>query len=429
MRGPTPVEDAKNAGFIGGSALVGVLATVALLSGEGAPAAPPAAVDVVVRVAEPDRVAVRWRPKPAVRSYEMVEHKAAADRLFGTVRATGSDGAVSLRSGFLRWDRNEGSWADLLDAAKTDAAASLSGVRFGHVSRIEPSGSGALVTLRSGRTIAMQGRATDLGPGLRALVVAGAGGREATFEWEDVEDVSFETAPEGAAPSEGLLHGTLATASGMEFTGFVAWDMDEILTSDVLDGDFRGERLEIPFGAIASISRDGAGAAWVTLHSGEGLRMTGTNDVDRRNDGITVSDPALGVVKVQWDQLARVRFHEPAPGRWLEGFDGGAPLAGAVLTASGEEISGRIQWDADESESWEMLNGEAGGAEFQIEFSKIASIAKSAAGAIVTLRDGRSFHLTGSNDVNRGNRGIVVGAGASQVVVPWKDFVELRLER
>lgn len=427
MRGPTPIEDAKNAGFIGGSALVGILATVALLGGDGAPADAPATIHED-RSSAPVRVVFEWSRAPAVEHHPMVEHKVAADRIFGTVRAIGSDGDVSLRSGFLRWDRNEGSWVDLLDAAKAGPEASTAGVRFGHVSRIEPSGSDALVTLRSGRVVRLESRATDLGPRLRKLVVDGVDGRETTFEWKDIEQVSFEPAPDGATPSEGLLYGTLATTSGMEFTGFVAWDMDEILASDVLDGDVRGERRKIPFGAVASISRDGPEAAWVTLHSGEGMLMSGTNDVDRRNNGITVSDPALGVVKVRWDQFERVRFHEPASEQPVHDFDGGKRVVGTVLATSGEEFSGRIQWDADESESWELLDGEAGGVEFQIEFSKIASIAKNADGAAVTLRDGRSFDLTGSNDVNRDNRGIVVATDTQQIVMPWKDFVELRLE-
>ncbi len=420
MRGPTPTEDAKNAGLIGGSALVGVLATAVLLGG-GSPSAAPAA--------EPGRVVVRFSTTLAARPYAMVEHKSAANRLFGTVRLADGRGADALHSGFLRWDRNEGSWADLLDAAKTGRGASTSGVRFGHVSRIEPLGDGALVTLRSGRSIRLEGRATDLGPSLRKLVVTGVdGANRATLDWSDIADVSFEPAPAGATPSEGLLHGTLTTASGMEFTGFVAWDMDEILTSDMLDGDVQGKRREVPFGAVASIRRENRKSARVTLHSGERLLMSGTNDVDRRNDGITVSDPALGVVKVQWDQFARLRFHEPASEQSVHGFDGGTPVTGAVLTASGEELVGRIRWDADESETWELLNGEIGGVEFQIEFSKIASIAKNADGATVVLRDGRSFDLTGSNDVDRGNRGIVVGTEAGEVVVPWNDFVELRLE-
>ncbi len=440
MRGPTPGEDAKNGAVIGGSALAGVLATAAFLTlgGDAGPrveadAASPSAVSVrIVRSGAPTVTLTTSRVRRAEapsRRYELVEHKSGANRLFGTVRLAGDrGGAPVVRHGFLRWDRNEGSWGDPLNAVKIGDGRSQSTIRFGHVRRIERlRGNQARLVLRSGETVRFGPNGTDLGPSLRKLVVTGVNGRRAEFDWSDVADVTFDPAPAGAAPASGRLHGTLSTASGMEFTGFVAWDLDEILSSDVLDGDFQGERHEIPFGAVASISREGSRSARVVLHSGEELVLSGTNDVDRRNNGITVSDPALGAVNVSWKDFAGLVFHEAATEETIHDFDGGVPLLGTVATTSGELLSGRIKWDADEARSWETLDGRVGGTEFEIEFSKIAAIARSGDGATVTLRDGRAFHLSGSNDVDGGNRGIVVATEAGEVVVPWKDFAELSL--
>ena len=48
----------------------------------------------------------------------------------------------------------------------------------------------------------------------------------------------------------------------------------------------------------------------------------------------------------------------------------------------------------------------------------------------VTLRDGRTLELDGSNDVDRGNRGIFVTEnGGRTVLVHWTDFESLVLER
>lgn len=435
MRGPTPGEDAKNAAFIGGSALAGVLATVAALAlGGNAESSPEVSVRFVRGVAPSHVTVTASRIQPGapvdVRRYQLVEHKSAANRLFGTVRLAGSRGGEPvLHHGFLRWDRNEGSWGDPLNMTKLAGGRSQSTVRFGHVERIERlSGTEARVRLRSGATFRVAGRGTDLGPALRKLVVTDVNGEQAAFEWRDLADVSFEPAPTGAAPPSGRLHGTLSTASGMEFTGWVAWDLDEILASDVLDGDFQGSRHEIPFGAIASISREDSRSAGVTLHSGEELVLSGTNDVDRRNNGITVADPALGAVNVPWEDFDRLRFHQAAAEQTVHDFDGGRPLAGAVTTVSGERLSGPVKWDSDEAWSWETLDGRMGRTEFEIEFSKIAAIWRDGGGAIVELRDGRVFRLVGSNDVNSGNRGIVVSTEAGDVKVPWKEFAELTLE-
>ena len=185
MRSPTVGYDAKNAALIGGSALAGVLATIVvaglgLRSGSSLEA--PAHGDRVVvmssgetwryvstevfsrvqreaMAAQRDKMAVQRdamaarREAVAARRYEMVERKSASEQLFGTVRlAAGRDGGISLRHGFLRWDRNEGGWADPLNAVKADGG-SQSSVRFGHVARIERLGDQALVTLRSGETV------------------------------------------------------------------------------------------------------------------------------------------------------------------------------------------------------------------------------------------------------------------------------------
>src|SRR5688572_6902376 len=41
-------------------------------------------------------------------------------------------------TGFIRWDRNEGSWTDLLDADKDSrSGGTQSGIRFGHVQRVD----------------------------------------------------------------------------------------------------------------------------------------------------------------------------------------------------------------------------------------------------------------------------------------------------
>lgn len=403
-------EDAKNIAVITGSALVAAVATLVLVS--GAPASrshPPVAAS----------------PWPA--SYTLKQPLAGTNQLYGVVRTR--DGAV--HQGFLRWDRNEGSWGDLLDVNKLDRGfTGLSGIRFGHVDRIQPVGSTqAIFHLRSGQTIGMSGETTDLGRGMRSLVVTRSNGDPVTLEWGDIRRVDFEAAPRDLRPTAGRLYGTLSTGRGAEFTGYITWDVDEIHSTDVLDGEADGREYQIPFGAISEIEQYGPVGAHVTLHTGERITLFGTNDVDRSNRGITVSDPGLGQVSVPWDYLARVRFHATRHDQSRRDFDGGRPLRGTVITTSGDALSGDIRWDRDEYSSWEMLNGKSAGIEFDIEFSRIEGIVRNETGSTVTLRDGRSYDLVGSNDVDSGNRGIVVTSGGSEFTVAWEDFRELRLDR
>ena len=74
--------------------------------------------------------------------------------------------------------------------------------------------------------------------------------------------------------------------------------------------------------------------------------------------------------------------------------------------------------------------GEQDGVAFHVEFSKIASLRPiSSWGTEVTLRDGRTYELRGSSDVNDSNRGILVRLdNGDEVEVEWDDLEEVRLQ-
>jgi hypothetical protein len=394
------------------------------------------------------------------------------NRLYGRVVTVSGE---ELR-GFIRWDRNEGSWADLLDAYKqlprteyerqaveVDEGSSgfrirssdggrisvlglrfafegfrdrrvTSGIRFGHVRRVEVlDDDAALFILKSGEEIELSAHSTDLGDGMRALIVEDALRGPTELRWRDLDVIEFMPAgdAEGMEPEGRRLYGTLTARSGDQFTGYVGWDVDEIYTSDILDGEEDGQDREIPFGRIASIERHSSSAARVLLKDGQELTLRDSNDVDSGNRGIAISDPALGQVSLEWDEFESVVFHEAEDHASYSEFPGGERIRGIVVTDRGEEYQGLIRWDADEAYTWELLNGENRGVEYAVEFDKIARIAKASSRSVeVELLDGRTFRLRDSNDVDDGNRGIFIEDGESGVTfVDWESFAELRLER
>jgi hypothetical protein len=412
MRRPEPREDVKNLSLITVSGALSLIITGALLYAG------------LSRGHEQVRVEVRTQ---VVQPLGELGPVSGDTRLYGTV--TTRQGRA--HTGYIRWDRNEGSWSDLLDANKVGDGGRVtqSGVRFGHIHRIDVlDRESALLTMKSGHQTEMNGGATDLGSGLRALLVQEAGQGVQELGWRDLESVEFQSAPQGLAASEGRIFGTLTTRRGEDFTGYLTWDVDEIYTTDVLDGDADGVDQEIPFGAIASIQREGSRGAWVTLRDGDAILLTGSNDVDSDNRGISVSDPALGQVKVEWREMEMVRFWQPDTETGFGFFDGGHPIRGTVTTESGDAVTGEIAWDNDESYSWEMLNGDAGGVEFHVEMGQIARIQKTRRGSLVELKDGRSFELTGSNDVDDGNRGITIRTDNGEMEIEWEEFREMTLE-
>ncbi len=381
-----------------------------------------------------------------------------AARLYG--RVTTMDGDVL--EGFLRWDQNEGHWTDVIDASKRipsryhREAASLRGddspdgrrsvrvlgfrfdlngnstrqtassvIRFGHIQALQVlDGRHALITLKSGEEQEFRSSSTDLGRSSRGIMLRRRSGEELELDWDDIDFIDFLAAPEGVpSPFGRRMYGTVETVDGIEYTGWVAWDRDEIFENDKLDGDEGRTRRSIAFSDIVAIERASASSSTVTLRDGEEVRLRGTNDVNSGNRGITVSDPGLGRVRIQWHELDNVRFFEPSRVDH-RAFDGGRLLVGTVTTQDGDEFTGEIRWDNDEMWTWEALDGESNGIELDVELGLIQSIERKTMRSVaITLRDGRSFDMRGSNDVNDRNKGIFVRTDEDELVlVEWEDF-------
>ena len=388
------------------------------------------------------------------------EAPAHADRIYGAVTTEDGD----RYEGFLRWTDNEGSWSDFLNGDKElteenirqarelsgerrersfslfglrisfdgdGTSAASSGLRFGHIASLERRRGGrADVTLLSGEVVELDGGSSDIGSGMDLTIEDPVRGT-VRLDWDDLERVDFTEAPADAAPQSERLYGTLTTQEGRTFTGFVAWDSDEILATDVLDGEERGRDLEIPFGRIASIHRYSSSGARVVLASGEELVLKDSNDVDDGNRGIIVADPELGQVTVDWAEFLDLSFSPaPADAAPRSRFDGGRRLSGTVETIDGRELRGTIRWDNDEQFTWESLDGAADYVEMDVEFANIASIAPLGDdGAEVTLRDGRTFEMSGSNDVDEHNKGIfVTGPDGGVTLVEWDALRSVRFD-
>ena len=406
-------------------------------------------------------------------------------RIWGRIHTTGGD----VHTGFIRWDRIETGWADILEGLKElpdenyfawleandreRATRTIelrghritwnevdpdfpmevrSGVRFGHVdSLVVLDSERAELTLRSGVRLQLSGRAggraSNLGTGLREVVVETPGGAEVELFWDELARVVFSRAPAGAVSAERRLYGTAEDRSGNRHTGYLAWDRDEILGSDELNGreTRRRNNRRIRFDRIRSLTRTDRGTR-VELADGGTLELDGSNDVDRGNRGVRIADPGLGRVLIPWEHLRAVRFHGGAEAgdagigaaETAAGFDGGHLLAGTVVTRGGEEIRGEVRWDADEAGSWEILDGQSEGVEYGVEFGLVRRIVpRGEEGAAVTLADGRTLELGGSRDAGPDNKGLMVAAsepvagpddGPRWRLIQWDDIREVRFE-
>ena len=388
---------------------------------------------------------------------------AESGRIYGKLYTVDND----VFEGWIRWDKNEAFWDDIIDGTiekdRRDAdrkqgkrrykeskgnfelfglsigegnsvfgfdISSESQLQFGHIRTLaRDRDDGATLTLKNGEIVIFNS-GSDLGPGLREILLNDAKEGEIYFDWDDIDHIDFMQ--EASEPTDGLerLYGRVSTRRAGEFTGWIEWDVDEVFNDDDLDGDEDGGRTrKIKMGRIASIERRSSSSASLILKDGKEMVLRNSNDVNSENRGIVVKSNEFGRVKINWSDFEKAEFL-PVPKADLpayKDFDGGGRIRGTATTEDGEEFSGNIAWDNDEEFTWEHLNGEYKGVEIVIPFAIISTIEKSSQrSATVTLKSGNTYILSGSNDVNEENKGIfVIREKGSTEQIDWYDFAKL----
>jgi len=367
--------------------------------------------------------------------------------LYGTVETDGG----RKYTGLLRWDDEEAYWDDLFNGAKTklpyidrlpESERSHRGIsvlglridydwneqdegrqfiaRFGDIQEIRPrSGEKVDVVMKGGTTYLLDDGSNDIGA---TIVIEDAEDGRVEIPWKKIERIDFAAAPAAASPEARRLSGDVTTEDGV-FHGFVQWDSQECLSTDRLDGYSEDGKISVPMGGIRSIEKESRKRSRLELKDGRTLSVHGTNDVDSSIRGILVEDERFGRVKVSWDAFQKVDFGVGSvTGRGYADYKPATPLRGTVTDRDGRSFKGRIVFDLDESESWEILNGDRNGVEYSIPFRMVRSIAPhDDETSDVTLKSGLELRLGESQDVTERNAGVLVlPEGGTEQYVPWE---------
>jgi hypothetical protein len=261
-----------------------------------------------------------------------------------------------------------------------------------------------------------------------------------------------------AQENQGFIYGKITTVDDDSYTGLVRWGKEEVfwfdmfnstktknenldyLTKDEMellsentkswfegwadgnininfDGDNYVHTFACMFGDIQSIKIMGSSKVKLVLKNGDELKLSGgSNDIGAN---ISVLDEEIGLMNLDWDRVVQVDFM-PTPGNLKETM--GKALHGTVFTSSGK-FTGYIQWDHDERLTTDKLDGDSKNGDVSIDFENIKAIVKSGRGCDLVLHSGREMFVDGSNDVNSGNRGIIVNMpDVGRVDIKWQDF-------
>lgn len=363
--------------------------------------------------------------------------------------------------GLLRWGNQEAFWDDLFNSAKEEvpwleemedevetggssvkvfgwklkiSSAHSQGrvfmARFGDIDRIEVTGDDkGIVFMKSGTKIRIEGGSDDVG---HKIMVQDSKVGAITVHWEKLESIDFLPTPPAVDPPGHRLYGKLECDAGI-FEGFVQWDSQECLSTDLLDGESRDGELAIEMGHIRSIERASRRGALVALDDGRQLELRGTNDVNDENRGIFVEVADLGRVRVYWDEFERVEFLEvPGSGRAYGDYPASSTLGGSVRTREGESFYGTLVLDLDEEHGWEILNGERYGVDYYVPLMLVHRIEPNGQDASrIELHNGDSFVLEKGQDVGESNAGVVVlpdGEPADPIYIAWDEIEEILID-
>ena len=267
--------------------------------------------------------------------------------------------------------------------------------------------------------------------------------------------------------TEPSLYGSITRPDGQQVTGTIQWDDEETFLSDIFNGrkietvgleyltpaeiktltnhqpgpkaevmgfeitfkSIFGKEIDkpnfyVPFGAIKTIDVNNTNnQLTVTLHDGSQIITNGgSNDIDAK---VNVLDKEGEKTSYDMDDLEKIEFFKPPA--TVNTF--GEGIYGEVESESGT-YSGRIMWDQDERLLSEELDGSENGQDYEIKFADIAVIEKKDNASLVTLKDGKTLLLRGTNDVNQGNRGIYVNIpGGVRKDIKWSDFKKLTIQQ
>jgi hypothetical protein len=376
--------------------------------------------------------------------------------LYGTVTTE----AGRHYTGVLRWGNEEAFWDDLFNGVKAkllymdrlpedkrkskevkvfgvrisyegdeDATGRQFMSRFGDLREIRPlHGDKVDVKMKSGTTVRLEGGSNDIGARIR---VQDPEAGDVDIDWDEIDRIEFEPTPAKLPPEAHRLYGKVTTEDGV-FRGFVQWDSDECLSTDKLDGSSQDGKLALEMGRIRSIEKKGRSSSKVEMVDGRTFDMHGTNDVDASIRGIFVEDERFGRVKISWDAFRSVEFRDGhGTGRSYADYRRGTPLRGTITDTHGKIWKGKVVFDLDETESWEMLNGNRRGVEYDVPFEMIRSIEpRDDDSSIILLRDGNELRLEESQDVTESNSGVLIlpDAGGEERYVPWDEVRRIEME-
>lgn len=368
----------------------------------------------------------------------MAQQQGRSVLIYGTIETINN-----TYKGYIRWGKEEVFWFDFFNARKEknnyykqnitkkedkkttwlDIDWNISSIwedkrpgalrefacQFGDIRQLRVTGSNeAVVQLKNGVEIPLDGQGfNDMGT---SVVIMDEEIGKVIVRWSMIDKITFSDGTNSIGDTHGnYIYGTVATYRKGTFSGFIQWDMDERLTSDVLDGDNSDGDVSIAFGKIKTIAKYRNGSK-VRLNSGREFYLTNSNDVNNENRGILMIIDGVGEVKIPWSSFESVEFKKPEKNMFTyKTFGVPKGIEGTVYLHDNKSHTGKIIYDIDKVWEMETLEGDDDNVQYRIPFRHIKNIQpKNYAYSMITLRNDNKLLLGEGRDVSDKNNGLLV---------------------
>lgn len=287
----------------------------------------------------------------------------------------------------------------------------------------------ALLSLKNGEVIKLKnGKGGDLS--INHIVLIDHQQKEHRLDLKAMRSVRFRATPAVfKSPKGQAVYGKILTSTGV-FEGYIAWDQEERLGTDLISGWQQDKKRDLQFKDIEMLKAQKDGS-FITLKSGHSLFLNNHDDVNQGNHGIIISGLAFGQITFNWEKfISLTLLKATVPPKSYHDFKTPQPLKGIVFTKTGASYQGTIIYDLDERYDIEFLNGENNGFRYYIPFGKVDKIEpQNDKFTTVYLKDGKQFLLGNNSDVTADNHGLVIKmADKEAIYVEWLDIKQIDLE-
>lgn len=105
------------------------------------------------------------------------------------------------------------------------------------------------------------------------------------------------------------LQGEIETRKGEKVQGILAYDLDESMDIEILDGKNSDIYYKIPLKYVSTIEPKNYKYSYITLRNGTGLSLGDSPDVSENNSGIIVFREKQNPVYIPWKEIKKITLH------------------------------------------------------------------------------------------------------------------------